>query len=467
MNEESETDLSEWELASTKKMMCYSSGFFISSVIGSVFRTIIFYYYEVEIGLPVILLGLAFVIFGVWNMVNDPLAAYLTDRPFRWTKRWGMRFPWIVIGVIPSLVFYLLLFLSPIADPSNPWPVFWYFIIMSCILDTFLSIYTTHLNAGYTTHFRTQVERNRSSLINNTFPILLGLPLGIMLPYIIVYGKRDTYILAVLITELFLVVYVILLILGTRESDELKERFLRGYATTKKDSFRNTMKEAFQRRSFKVTFLVFLLLTIGSTLASVSGIYFLKDVLRLPLSTVLITGFYGLIGFLIGIFSWAWFSKRFGHAKTMKISLLLSCLAYLPSLWITTLVEAIIFTFLGAIASSCFFISLGPVAADVYDESTVATGKHQEGTYEGMRAFFYRVAFVIVGIVIPVVHILTDYNPDPNAIQTPSAIWGLRILSGLIPSLLSFIAFIIMTVWYDLEGEKIVAIKQKLMEMRL
>jgi hypothetical protein len=38
MNEESETDLSKWEQASTKRMICYSSDFLISGVIGGTFR---------------------------------------------------------------------------------------------------------------------------------------------------------------------------------------------------------------------------------------------------------------------------------------------------------------------------------------------------------------------------------------------------------------------------------------------
>jgi len=77
MSEEMEIDLSEWKLVSTKKMLSYSLGYVISGSFGT---GILFYYFEVEIGLPVALLGIAFIIFAIWNMVNDPLAGYLTDR---------------------------------------------------------------------------------------------------------------------------------------------------------------------------------------------------------------------------------------------------------------------------------------------------------------------------------------------------------------------------------------------------
>ncbi len=49
MSEESETDLSSWEQAPTKKMISYSFGILISSWIGGAFAVFVFYYYEVEI----------------------------------------------------------------------------------------------------------------------------------------------------------------------------------------------------------------------------------------------------------------------------------------------------------------------------------------------------------------------------------------------------------------------------------
>jgi len=122
MNEEPEFDESGWEQASTKKMLSFSFGYLLVFAMISQFNTWVFYYYEVEMGLPIVLIGLAFVIFAVWNMINDPLVGYLTDRPFKWSKKWGMRFPWMMIGVIPYLIFWWLLFAVPnsLVENSDP-----------------------------------------------------------------------------------------------------------------------------------------------------------------------------------------------------------------------------------------------------------------------------------------------------------------------------------------------------------
>ena len=467
MNGQSEFDLSEWEQASTKKMLSYSLGYVISN---SFITSLLFYYFEVEIGLPVMLLGIAFIIFAVWNMVNDPLVGYLTDRPFKWTRKWGMRFPWILVGLIPAIILSFLLMLSPDADPSNPWPVFWWFIIITCVSDTFYSIYTTHLNAGYTNHFRSDAERRRASAINNIMGAVLGLFWGFIGPLIIVYGEKDTFILSALITFFIRIVLMFFLIPGIRESEDLKERFLRGYENIENEeieSYWKTMKKAFKRKNFLSTFLVFFLLSLGGTLYYASGIYFMKDVLRLPLYYAVFTALAGFIGFILFIPFWSNKINKHGAHNVMKASFILGALGYIPVLWITTIEEAVFFSFIGGAAYAAFTLSLGPVAADVYDECTISDGKHQEAMYEGIRTFFFRFALIFQAVIFTVVHILTAYNPDPNAIQAPLAVWGIRIHMGLFPSLLSLISFFIMHKWYDLVGEKKLAVKRKLRELGL
>ncbi len=94
MNEESETDLSEWEQVATKKMLSYSFGRTIASWMGSALAIFVFYYYEVEVGLPVVYLGFAFIIFAIWNMVNDPLLGYLTDNSFNSKRTVDSSYSW-------------------------------------------------------------------------------------------------------------------------------------------------------------------------------------------------------------------------------------------------------------------------------------------------------------------------------------------------------------------------------------
>jgi Na+/melibiose symporter-like transporter len=227
------------------------------------------------------------------------------------------------------------------------------------------------------------------------------------------------------------------------------------------------MKAAFKRKNFVATLVIFALLTLGNTMYNASNVYFMKDVLQLPLYNAVFTGLAWFIGFILFIPFWSNMSKKYGHGKIMKLSCFLIAIVYLPPLFITALYQAIISSFCGGFVAGAFWVTLGPVQADVYDEATIATGKHQEAMYEGIRTFFYRLAYIGVAVIFVAVHIATGYNPDPKATQTPLAVWGVRIHTGLIPSLCALIAFIVMYKWYDLIGEKQEQLKPRLRELKL
>ena len=464
-----EFDESEWKQVSLRKTLHYSFGYLLVFFMAGFFNAYVFYYYEVELGLPVAMLGLAFVIFAVWNMINDPLVGYLTDRPFKWSRKYGFRAPWMLIGSIPYIICWWFLFAVPnsLVENSDPWPLFFYFIIVACLFDTFYSIFSTHINAGFTTYFRTDAERRRSSAINTTIPTIIQLFIGFTVPLIYIYGDRNSMILAQSVVVLLLILCVLLLIPGIRESEEIKESFQRGYEEREKVSYVKTMKSAFKGRNFVASLLVFMTLSMGSTLNTASSVYFMKDVLGLPLVNAVYTQLAWFLGYVLFIPFWSNMSKRYGHGKIMKLSCLLIGVIYFPYLFIATLSQAIIFGFLGGFVAGSFWVTLGPVQADVYDEVTISTGKHQEAMYEGIRTFFYRIAYIGQAAIFVIVHIVTGYNPNPNAVQTNLAVLGVRIHTGLIPSILGFIALIIMSKYYDLIGEKQKALKPRLKELGL
>jgi len=453
--------------ASTGKMISYSIGDIVAYYLLTAYSIYVFYYYEVEVGLAVGLVALAFIIFAVWNMINDPLLGYLTDKPLKWTRRYGMRFPWIMIGMFPTIILYLLIYTVPFDAKTNPWSVFLYMVIITCLFDTFYSLYYTHFYGTYTNQFRTDEERRKASLYDNIIPGLGVFVLGLIPPLLIVYGDRSTYILAVLIIAIIMVVCAIFSIPGVSESDELKEIFIRGYEKAERISFFKTLKTVFKQRNFVIFIASYVIFTTAYTLYLASEIYFMKDVLGLPLYYAVFTGIATYIGFIISIPIWSKVVKKLKNANTYTLSFFIVGLCLLPQLWITTIEEAIIFSFIGGFGFGCFYYVEMMTLADVNDEVATVIGKRQESTLLGISMFFERMSLIFQAIIFALVHILTAYNPDPHAKQTSLAIWGIRIHSALIPSLLCFIGFIILLKWYNLKGERKHAMVTKLKDMGL
>ncbi|MHA1112818.1 MAG: MFS transporter, partial [Promethearchaeota archaeon] len=96
-----------------------------STMVNAVLGGFLLFYYEVIIGLNVWLIVLALTIFTVYNAINDPIIGFLVDRNTRFTRKWGRRFPWIIVGIIPWMLSVYFVFSVPDIDPStNPWPIF-------------------------------------------------------------------------------------------------------------------------------------------------------------------------------------------------------------------------------------------------------------------------------------------------------------------------------------------------------
>ena len=197
------------------RMISYSFGDIVAFYLSGAYIVFIFFFYEVEVGLSVVLVGLALVIYAIWNAVNAPLIGYLTDKPFKWTERWGMRFPWILIGVFPALLFYVLIFLPPNIDvKTNPWPIFWYMVITLCLFNTFYTLFTAHFWGTFANQFRSDYERRKASVYDNIIPFVGAFVLTLIPPLIIVYGNKESYFLAALIDVLIMLIFIIISIPG-------------------------------------------------------------------------------------------------------------------------------------------------------------------------------------------------------------------------------------------------------------
>jgi len=459
---------SDFKIASTWKMMSYSFGFILTLYVLSAYTAFVFYFYEVEVNLQVELVSLAIILFTIYTIVSSPILGYLTDKPFKWSKKWGFRFPWIIFSTIPILIFYVLLYTPPNVDAnSNPWLLFWYLLITSCIFGTFLSIFRQHYEGGFANHFREEFERRRASALAFIFPGMLLFILNIIPFFILKYGDKSSFVLTAIVSSIIMGICVLCLIPGIRETQEIKFRYIQGYEDTDRLSFLKMMKISLTQRNFTVSLLSSTLVTFAGTLNMASGIYFFKDVLRLPIIYSIYPSIAFYLAVMISLPFWVSFAAKHGILKTYIIGILLSTLAYIPYLWITTLEETIIYAIPRGIAYSCFSAMVLPLTADCYDEVTLACGKHQEATLLGIRTIFMRSAVIFQALIIAYIHIVTGYNPNPEATQTAQAIWGIRVHQALIPLIFCFAATIVMLLWFDLKGEKKIAMKSKMRELGL
>ena len=183
-------------------MISYGMGPAINQFFRMAFIAFGFYFYEGEIGLNTLITGFAYVIFAIWNAVNDPLAGWLTNRPFKFTKRWGRRFPWTMIAGVPWVFSYILIFMPPAVDPiSGAWILFAWLVFSTCLFDTFNSIWWVNFYSLFPDKFRTSRERRIASGLITPVGII-GITLGgLVPPLLITYDVPSTFLVQAVVVS--------------------------------------------------------------------------------------------------------------------------------------------------------------------------------------------------------------------------------------------------------------------------
>ena len=454
---------------SKKSMASYGSAKALNEFFNSAFFAFNFFFYEVEIGLSVWYVGLALIIFAVWNAINDPLAGYLTDRPFRFTKKWGRRFPWIFIGGICWIFSYILIFIPPNVDPkSGAWIIFAWLVFATCLYDTFASIFFVNFSALFPDKFRSVEERRKVNAIATPIGILGIVVGGIVPPLIITFGDLQSYVLQGGVMIIFGLIILALALPGCRDDKETVDRYLATYETKKeRGSFFKSLKIALKQKSFVYFIIAYLFYQTCTTLMQMSISFLVRFVFDMPASAIVPIMLGLLIGAVISIPFWIWVANKTNdNRKVMIITGLLMAISLIPLIFISVYIVFVFMLFIWGLMFGGFWVILAPTLADVIDESVVRTQKREEGVYNGFLQFFGRLSYVLAVLSITVVHTLTGFKEGADT-QSALAITGIHIHIALIPMIFMLASVIILWKKYDITKEKAITIRDKLKELGL
>ena len=454
---------------SKKNMASYGFAKALSQFISIGFTAFGFYYYESEIGLNVWLVGLGYIIFAIYNAINDPIVGYLTNQPFKFTKKWGRRFPWIMIGGTLWVISYILIFTPPNVDPkSGALILFAWLVFATCLFDTFASIFFVNFSSLFPDKFRTIEERRTANAIAT--PIgLVGTTLAVILPpFFITFGDLRSYIIQAGVMVTFGLIILALSIPGCREDQVTIDRYLTTHDDkTERESFFGTMKIALNQKSFVVFIITYTLYQSLVISIQTSVPYVVRFILEMPASAIILISMGFLMGSVLSIPLWNKLAnKTNNNRKTFLISCIFLAIATAPLIFIKSYIGMIIGMTLVGVGIGGTWIMLAPVLADVIDESVVRTGKREEGIYNGFQQFFGRIAILIQAITFVVVHTLTGFEGGAST-QTSEAIFGIHIHFALMPMIFMFIGCIIFWKWYDLTPDKIKINQDKVKELGL
>jgi GPH family glycoside/pentoside/hexuronide:cation symporter len=424
------------------------------------------YYYRSFIGLDNILYLIASIIFMVFNMFNDPLLGYFCDKSKRFTKRWGKRFPFIVMGSIPYSFMVIILFSSPSLAQAGPLGVFLWFLIFQCIMDLLFSLFDINRVALFPDKFRHEEDRRKGGEIT-AYLETIGILLGVLIPVLIIgeFGEEFGYTLQAFIVATLSFIFFILMIPGIREDSDMRERrarldlqvepFFKGLSTTLKD------------KNFKGYMALYIFYTTGMGIIMASIPFFVKDILHLPKFGELLMIIY-IIAVICAAPLWYRLSYRIGIKKVAMIGAfslgLMVLFLFFTPIGETGLPIVIIVLIAAGTADGAIISMTMPIFSSVIDAAALRSSRRNEGTYQGTYILVSRIGIAINPLVFLLANIFTGYESGST---DPLELLGLRIQIAVFPMILIITGCFIFWKLYTITTDNIKTNTLKLKELDL
>jgi len=467
---EKSIDEGDYKIPSTLNAISYgSSGFWMGLAYG-VFNAYIFYFYEAVIGLDTMLVFLAMLIFTLWDAINDPLIGHLTDRITRFTRKYGKRFIWIVLGIFPANFVLALIYMPPAVDvATNPWPIFGWIIFATCLFDSLTTLCFVNIDALFPDKFRTGPARRKARGWGTPLS-MMALPVANIVPPIFLglfggMNNQAAYVAMIWIIIAMVLPISILCLPGMRENKELIDRY---YVSEKKrGSFIEALKSTFKQKSFVyyvILFFGFMIVT-GSLTASIpyAANYVLVSDLPTELNMILLFAAF-LNGAIVSVPFWIWFAKRNKNNKqTAVIGGVLLVIGCLLTAFYIGVIDSMIYMVILGFTMGNFWVLTSIYFSDVLDERVVLTRSDVRGATVGVVAFLSRLSRGAQIAIFAIIHVLTGFVEGQTS-QSASAQLGIRLHMSVIPAIILLICMIIFWKKYPLTPEKTFEIRKQLKE---
>ncbi len=430
--------MSEKKSKTKWQFFTFGGGNFANTLAYQVLGNRVQFFYIDILGLSPAIAGTVWTLYGIWNMINDPLMGQLTDRT---RSRFGRRIPYIYFGAIPLGLSFFFLWTPP---TTSPWVTALYFFMALFIFDTLYSLTIIAYNSMFPEVAGTLAERISLSTIREILAVI-----GLLAAYIVAPILSDSIgfvWMGAVIGALVAVGYLITP-LGLKEkpipADEVRVsmwdslKIVLGSIPFRYFVGFNLMKE-------------YVFLILGAMLPFwgkyALGIQGPGEVFGMKLGAgdqeAVLLG----VPFILTIpalLIWQRIVPRIGSRKAWIIGNLL----FIPGLVMMMLANdfytGLIGTVLIAPGLAIYQLLPLPMLSEVIDDDARKHGYRREGIFFGMNGGIVKAAFSMQGLFLGAVFTASGYMAGA-ATQTESAVWGIRFLIGGTPIISIIISWLLL-----------------------
>lgn len=426
------------------------------SIIAGIYGALLPIFYQDYLGLTAKWIGIASLIYAIWNALNDPLFGYITDNT---RSKLGRRIPYMrFTAPFLALTFILIWFAPPSASQPT---IFWWMLITMLLYDTAYTIIGLVYSALLPEVTESDNERNDLQISAALFG-LLGTLLGFIIPDLFrPKSGASVNFLPLQMAMIAVGIVAALLIIATTLKVKERPEFTR---VDKPLGIRESLKYTFSSKSFLVLVAANFMSILMSSLI-MGAIFYLADyVVKINTMILLACLFIPLI---IGVPATKIFTKRFGVVGGQQVMLVIASIGLLAIMIVPT-------PFIPICLALAGFGLAGPqtltnvLFAQVADEDETRSGVRREGAFFGINALITKpaqsVAIALSPFILEATHFVTrEQNGGILFLNQPeNAVLGIKIIAGLIPGITMALGAIIL-IWYPLRGATLQKIQDEVL----
>ena len=423
-----------------------------TSLIAGIYSALLPIFYQDYLGLDAKWIAITATIYAIWNAINDPLFGYVTDNTR--SKR-GRRIPFMrYTAPFLALTFILVWFAPPKAGQQG---IFLWMLVTMLLYDTCYTIIGLSYSALLPEVTESDAERNGLQISSSLFG-LFGTLLGFLIPDMFRPHVGTSPSFAPLQTAMIVVgVTCMLLIIATTLKVKERPEFTR---VDKPLPLGQMIRYTFTSKSFLILVAQNFMSILMQALV-VGSIFYLADYV-LKLNTIMVLAFL-FIPLFIGVPSTSLISARLGVLRTQQLLLVIAGVGLLLSVVVPKPLILVCMALAG-------FGLAGPqtltnvLFAQVADEDELRSGVRREGMFFGVNALLTKPAQSVALALSPFILELTNFVTREENMgqiylnQPASAIFGIRVILGLIPGIAMILGAVIL-IWFPLRGKYLYKVK--------
>ena len=387
----------------------------------SAFGFVLFPFYTDGVLLPPALVGAAIAIGRVWDGLNDPIMGWLSDRT---RTRFGRRRPYLGAMIVPLAAGFAAIWAPPPGLSSMQ--TFAYLVAALCLFDVFFGFYATPylaLGAEMTTDYAERARVVATRAVAHNAGLLLGGG-GFVAIATALGGDHQAYRNTGVVLAAIMLAGGVVAFVGTREPVLAEERTPASFWSLLRD-----LRSTLELRSFRALVAATAVLLIGSSMSQALSLYVFRDAFGTDQRAGIVILVY-LLSATLAFPAWAASAARIGKMGALRICLLWSAVSHCVAIFIepTWPFAATLGLVALAGAGAGGYILPVAIAADIFDEDELETGRRREGVFFGVWTLVMKLA-AAVGIAV-VGFVLPSLGYQAGVQQSPETIWALKLAWG-------------------------------------